>query len=831
MRVFKVFSKSVVTLLVLILCIGNLYSQNSGRVYGSLEDANNGEKMIFVNVVLVGAEDSVQITGTSSNTDAFFEFKRLPKGTYFIQASMLGYHLKNSSIFTISDENTEVNIGVIKMIPASERLAEVVISAKRPLINMEPGKIVMNVAENATNQSDNAYELLKKFPGIAIDNNDNISLNGKSGLMIMVDDRPTYMSGESLANYLKSMPSNVVDRIEAMDNPSSKYDAEGVGGIINIKTVRKTEKGFNGSVFAAAGMGKKFKHNEGLDFNYRSTKFTVYGNVSFHNNNGVNDIYQKIKHVNGVIFETNGKDGETWTSTNKYNGVFGKFGTDFYINRKNILSLSYVGNGGIGEQKIDLYTRIISDANVLSSYEQNADSDWGYGNHTTNLNYEHLFDTLYVRKISFDMNWIYNNNAGGGENSITNYFGDFNSFLNKESYKINRPLNSNVYSLKSDYENQLNQKSKLDAGIKGSFVKNDNNQEYTVDGIRDNTRSNKYLYNELIGAAYVIFNHSFSQKTTLQAGLRGEATSFKGENVDMDTVNDGFYWKIFPSLSISQQIGNMHRLNLAYRYRLTRPNYTDLNPFRIRNDAYNYSEGNPNLLPEYSHTVDLTYSLGYKFFATLSYTHSDGTINRLTYYYPNFTTLSVPENIGKSDHVGLSLTTMQSFFNIWRVQAYINGVYSYSRVLYHNKWEYTKNFNSTLWLSTEVDIIPNLTAELSSWIMLPSRSIFNKVDTYASLSFGLKKSLLNKTMTVTLSVNDILGMTYKTSSSHPDGTTSVGNYRWDGRQVWLRASYRFGNNKLMNRAPRQKKVDNEESSRMGSGGSSVGTGGESGAGK
>lgn len=806
------------------------YGQNSGRIYGSVEDVNTNEKLLFANVVLVNASDSVQMTGTASDANGNFEFKRINKGTYFVQVSTLGYHLKNSEVFTISDNDKEINTGIIKLSPLSELLNEVVVVAKRPLINMEPGKVVMNVAENATSQTDNVYDLLRKFPGISIDNNDNISLNGKSGIMVMVDDRPTYMTGESLANYLKSMPSNVVDKIEALDNPSSKYDAEGVSGILNIKTLRKMERGFTGSVFAAGGMGRHLKHNEGFDINYRSSKFTLYGNFSNSHNKGDNDLYMETLYPNGTSFITNGEDGEKWVSSNAYNGLYGKFGADFYMNRKNVLSLSYRGSGGNGKQNTDLFTRIYSNENVVdSSYSQKAVSNWGSGNHTTNLNYEHLFDTVYTRRISFDFSWVHNENNGDGENSIKYYDGNFNILKLDDGYLIDQPLTSNIYSLKTDFEYQFTPKTKFDAGIKGSYVKNDNQMDYFVNGMRDVDRSNTYIYDEVIGAAYAMINHSFSAKTHLQVGLRTEATSFRGENIDMDSINKGSYWKPFPSLNLSQQIGNKHRLNLGYRYRLSRPNYTDLNPFESRNEAYTYSKGNPNLLPEYSHTLDLTYSLGYTFFATIGYTHSDGTIHRLKYYNDDYSSVSMPENIGKSDYLTISLTTMQTFYKIWRLQAFINGVYSYSRVLYGEKWENSKNFNSTLWLSTEVDILPTLTAELSCWGMLPTRSIFDKTESYISLNFGLKKSFLDRKLTLSLSVNDILGMTYKTSSSYPGGTSNVGEYRWDGRQVWLRASYRFGNNKLMNRTPRQTK-DAEESSRIGSGGSGVGNSGGSGAG-
>jgi hypothetical protein len=808
--------------------MGGIQAQNTNRIFGKLEDITNGEGMIFANVVLVNAADSVQITGTASDVEAKFEFKRVPLGTYFVQVSMIGYHLKNSEIFTISDKTETIDLGTIQIIPATNQLDEVVIEAKRPLISMEPGKTIMNVADNATNQTDNTYDLLKKFPGIAIDNEDNISLNGKSGIMVMVDDRPTYMSGSSLANYLKGIPSNSVERIEAMDNPSSKYDAEGVAGIINIKTIRKTEKGFTGSVFASGGSGRYFKHNEGFDLNYRSSKFTVYGNFSYYHQKMGQDIYMRTEYADGTKHEVNGEDGENWKQKNTYDGLFGKFGADFYVDRKNVVSLSYRGSGGTGNTSTDLMTRVIFNNAILSSYSQDASSEWLNGNHTTNLNYEHLFDTVYLRKISFDLNWLHNNNNGKGDNLIKYYNGDFASFTESIGYCLDQPLVSDVYSVKADFEYQFTPKLKFDAGLKGSYVRNNNKMiyDYTKNELPDTAYNNRYLYDEIIGAAYAMLNYSFSAKTNLQVGLRTEATSFTGENIDMDTLTKGFYCRPFPSINLSQQIGNRHNLNFAYRYRLSRPNYTDLNPFIARNEAYTYSSGNPDLLPEYSHTLDLTYSLGYKYFMTLGYTRSDGTIHNLSYYDDStHILLTKPENIGKSDYLSISFTTMQSFFNnVWRLRGFINGVYSNSQVFYKDKWEGAKNFNSTIWLSSEVDIIPTLTFEVACWGMLPNKSLFTKTGSYFAVNTGIKKTLLNNMLTLTLSVNDILGMSYKMSGAYPGGTSTVTNVKWDGRQIWLRASYRFGNNKLMNRTPRQLE-EAEEASRIGTGGGSgAGTG-------
>ncbi|MDE6440752.1 MAG: carboxypeptidase-like regulatory domain-containing protein, partial [Bacteroidales bacterium] len=197
-------------------------------VAGSAVDAQSGEPLLFANVVLVKAADTTQVTGTSSDAEGRFVFKKMAPGRYFIQISTLGYHLANSVAFDINGKADSVSLPPVLLTPTSLQLQEVEVRAKRPMVEMKPGKIVMNVAEHlASTTAENAYEMLKKFPGVTIDNNDNISLNGKAGVLVMVDGRNTYLGGKDLVNYLKALPARSVTSIEAIANPSSKYDAEG----------------------------------------------------------------------------------------------------------------------------------------------------------------------------------------------------------------------------------------------------------------------------------------------------------------------------------------------------------------------------------------------------------------------------------------------------------------------------------------------------------------------------------------------------------------------------------------------------------------------------
>lgn len=808
---------------------GTLSILSAQTVCGQAVDQQNSEPLLFANVVLVRAADTVQITGTSSDAEGRFVFKKMPLGRYFIQVSTLGYHLANSPVFEVKDKRDSLSLQPLLLSPTSVQLKEVEVRAKRPMVEMKPGKIVVNVAEHlASSTAENAYELLKKFPGVSIDHNDNISLNGKGGVSVLVDGRNTYLSGSDLANYLKAMPAASVSHIEALTNPSSKYDAEGVGGIIDIKTDRKRERGFNGSL--TAGGEKRLRSVDGyststsLDLNLRTEKMSLYSNVSHWYQDQYAYSKRKTVYADGSVLKNRNEEGilnDTYMQSMSARG-----GMDFYPTKQDVLGVSYRGSGfWQNNQYADAMIWLSPSQNIMGILSESDVSHNNIQNHNLTANYEHTFDSVYHRKLYTDFTWIRGITAADGISDMAQYRGNFTEEMLR--YKEDQLLSliSDVYAFRTDYEHPFSQQSTLETGVKLSYVNNNNDYRYKVDEVYDDKRSNRFLYNELIGAAYVMYSHNFATKTSLQVGLRGELTALRGYNVEMDSLNQRLYARPFPSINLSQEIGQNHRLNLAYRYRLTRPSYSDLNPFVARSSFNNYMGGNPYLNPEYSHNLDLTYSYKYNLFLTLGYVHTDGNIQDITYYRRlsdgTYESLRKSENLGRADFVSLSLNGNYSFFDCWRLRFFLNGTYG-SRTFDYAlpqgglKRENRYCYDASVWLGTDVDIIKTLTAELSVWSSLMGRDMYDSRPPYVYMSLSVKKTFLKEKLSLTLSANDLCGMWWKTSSRYPDGTQSSLNFWSGGQRLSLSLKYNFGNNKLM-RAQRQSK-SLEESERMGGGG-------------
>lgn len=822
-------------ILLLFSCFLPTVPAQTGNVSGRVKDQQSLSGIPFANVVLVKASDSTQITGTASTDSGRFQFKRIPAGTYFIQVAVLGYHRNNSPLFSIDPEHREIELEDIEMTPSSIQLDKVVVRAKRPMMEMEAGKITMNVAQSIIAQEDNAFEMLKKFPGITIDKDDNISLNGKGGILVTVDDRPTHLSGQNLANYLRSLPSSSIDKIETMNNPSSKYDAEGVGGIINFKTTKIQNNGFSGSVNAGFRASAHLGYNGGVDLNYRHEKFTVYGSFSAYQGGNISTLYGYTHYADGSRLELNEKEHGQRAMDNSYLSLYGKGGFDYYISRLDVLSLTYQGSGGRYRNTSDVirsrfYTAQQPDS-AAYTYEQSATSRYHDQNHNINLNYEHIFDTSYNRKLSLNFDWIDNEEKSTGKNTANYYQGDLKDvpYLS-DGYALDNPFSSRIYSFKADYEHPFNMQTRLEAGLKFSYTDNFYRQYHTpFDSART---SNRYRYNEIIGAAYIMVNHTFKTQTSIQAGIRAEYTHTRGESLEMDSLNKRQYIRPFPNISISQQIGTKNRLSLSYRYRLTRPGYSSLNPFPVRQQIDVYWGGNPLLNPQYSHNLDLSYSFNYRFFATVSYVHTDGTPQQTTRYrkqengtLESFVSYTYPINAGKSDRLDVNLSTQLTFFNIWRLSVFVNGSYGSENATYDGLHQSRNTFTSGYWINTEVDATSYLTLSAYSYGSMPNRSLFSYNYGYYGGGIGIKAYFLDKTLTLSASCN--MSFTgYKEKSTYPDvnggRTVSFNHYGWDRFVGRISLSYRFGNNRMMNHSPRQKAAA-EESSRLG-GGNSPGSG-------
>ncbi len=790
-----------------------------GSVEGTIEDSRNQEKIAFAGITLMKLQDTSLIRGVASEKDGTFIINGVANGKYLVQVYYTGFDKWTSEPVSITNEKHKVNIGTVKLIPSAFMLNAAEVTATKPPFEIKHGTITMNVESNPTAAGDNVIELLKKMPSVMVDHNDNISIEGRSGVTILIDDKPTYLSGEDLTGLLKSMSSNLVDRIEVMKKPSARYDAQGTAGIINIITKKEKKFGINGSAYFAAGYAKNPKINAGFNLTARTGKFvfsTNYSYFGYKNINGSSMINESPRDRDTIKISLNENDHETWQTNHLGNGHNFSFGTDYFINKKNVISLLYRGNLSNNRYFYTNYNRIYTNNRLDSSYKSMDNGRQTGSNHTLNLNYKHSFDST-GKALHLDFLFSHNSSLRQHDNELIYYRGDMvNEYQREYREVIKDPNKTGLFTFKADYEHPFNENMKLEAGIKTSYVHNENLDRNFVNGELIREWDNNFIYTENINAAYIIYS-VIVKKIDIQLGLRGEHTFHQGELRTTGESNRQNYFDLFPNFSIGYELPKQNNLELGYRYSIFRPGYYSLNPFLNISDPYQWSTGNPNLKPQYNHSLSLNYSWKYIINIGLWYQHITDSYTNIESTDPmTGIRISRPENIGKSDYLSLNISANYTFRKWWTMNYYIGGNLGQVKLQYDDRLVIRNVRNVWYNFVESFTFLKNYSFDISGYGMLPSRDIFGKNRGQFFLNAGFKANLLKNTLTVRLTVQDILnfGGRWIEDYTYPDGSRTRGNYHWESRGVWLNISYRFGKQDIQTR---QRGTESEELNRIGGG--------------
>ncbi|HLL43275.1 MAG TPA: outer membrane beta-barrel family protein, partial [Segetibacter sp.] len=593
------------------------FSQNTYMVSGTVKD-NKGNALAHVTISLLKAKDSTLVKSEISNTAGKFEMQIPAQQTYLLLYTMVGYQNKYSNIFSLNK-----NYNVITTLQASsKKLEDVSVTARRPLIEIKADKTVFNVEGSINAQGSNALELLQKSPGMRVDNNDNISMKGKTGVKIYIDGKMTQLDTKSLAAYLRSINSNDIEAIEMISNPSAKYDASGNAGIVNIRLKKNKKYGTNGSVNAGFVQGVTPKGNGSLNLNYRDKLINLFGNAGMDIGNYHNtlDIY---RIQNDTIFDQRSQ----MVNRNKSFNV--KAGMDYFINAKNTIGFMVNGNVSNGNWNNDSRTAISykPSGNYVKTLNATNSVPGERTNFNGNINYRYA-DTSGT-EINFDGD--YGLFRSEGRSYQPNYYSDASgnplySIINRN----NTPIDIDIYTAKVDAE-KTKWKGKLGFGLKTSYVKTQNAFEFFTDEnnipVKNMQRSNRFKYIENVNAAYVNYNRPLGKKLTMQTGFRVEQTNSEGDLIRDDGIQQAdnnikrHYLDLFPSAAFTYNLNQKNTLNLTYSRRIDRPSYQDLNPFENKLDELTYEKGNAFLRPQYTDNVEFSHTFMGTITTTVGYSH------------------------------------------------------------------------------------------------------------------------------------------------------------------------------------------------------------------
>lgn len=787
-------------------CLINTISYAQSVITGSLSDEKNNW-VEYAAVSILRLSDAVQVKGTMTDTTGRFTFTDIPEGQYFISINFMGYQPHKSKGFTYNGNHLDLGILSLKS-ESVQMLRTVTITAQKPLIEQEIDRMVLNVENSILAEGHNALELLEKTPGVTVDNEGAVSLKGRSGTTVLINGKLTYLSGKDLANLLKGTNSSVVSKIEVMSNPSSKYDAAGNGGIINIVMKKNTATGFNGSVTLNGGSSRNARYGGGTSLNYRSEKMNAYGNYTYGYRGETEYLdFTRNFYVNATSLVT-GKPDRTSLQHTKTNEPLHthnfRAGIDYFLNAKNTFGLLINGNSGkythdsqtgnLLKDNISLMT--MSDA-LSHNYDQQS-----WENITYNLNFVHKFNNA-GHELSADVD--YSANAFTSKLNLDTRYKDISGMNNdKISYRKGFvPSVTDVYVAKVDYSYPFNKNGKIESGLKSSFVESDNNLRYDTllsnQWVNDAGSSNHFRYNEQIHAGYLSFQKDYKM-FSIQGGLRGEYTQTRGHQITSDSLVNRSYFQLFPSLFVTKPIGEHNKIQMSYSRRIQRPGYDDLNPFRVFRDPFLFYQGNPFLKPELTHALQLSHSLKGRYITALSYNRTLDVMNWVPGQIDSInTTFSTPLNLSSFINYGISFTASTNFTNWWTGSQFVN--------IYRNEY---KGFHQQGAVNTSI-ISYNLNSQnsfiLGKGFKSELNAFYNSKAIYGissrkafyGVSAGIQKSILNNMGSLKLMVNDIFQTRQFRRTTQYENIDMFTHIRLDSRMAMLSFNYRFGNQNIKKR--------------------------------
>lgn len=785
-------------IIIAVLSSGSLFAQTSPKpnLTGTILDEHN-IPVDYATVVLYKAADSSIVKTSFTDQNGIFGFNVSTKGMYFYKASNMGYNTIKSKTITLTDENQKVDFGSVQLISSTQNLKEVSIQVTKPLIERKMDKVVMNVSGSSIMTGSTALEVLQKAPGVSVDQNDNISMQGKQGVLIQLDGKQTYMSSADVANLLRNMQSSEIETIELITNPSSKYDAAGNSGIINIKTKKNKAGGTNGSLNAMAGYGKNFRGNAGLNLNHRTKKLNLFGNYNYGKTTRENII--NIDRISNGTPDTYFM--QAGSSLRKQQNNNFKAGLDYFINKNNTIGVlvnGYFNNGteasknntliGPSFQKVD---------STLASKSLQTNK---YNNISYNLNYKSVLDTAGA-EISADFDYSKYNGNDGSEYENDYMFANGNRIRPVNYTRNGTPSKIDIKAIKVDYNVSLSKTIKLEAGLKSSWVKTDNDlqAEELVNNVWQNDvrRSNQFIYDENVNAAYANVNKKF-KKTSIQLGLRAEQTNSKGNLITTNTVVERSYFDFFPTLFIQQTLSKNNQLGLSYGRRIDRPSYDALNPFIYYLDQYTYNKGNPFLKPQYTNNVELSYTFMQKYMLSLGYSKTTDVIAEVI--LPDSAQKALfqtNENLAKNTSYNANLNIPVQVAKWWSMNNNLNVFYlSFEAPDLAGSALKTGKTSFQFKSQQNFTIVSGFTAELNGSYESPLDYGTLSIGSRFSIDVGLSKSLLKKKASLKFALSDIFN-TYETNLSSTYPGLKYALYQKNESQIGrLSFTYRFGNNEI-----------------------------------
>ncbi|MCB9033005.1 MAG: TonB-dependent receptor [Chitinophagales bacterium] len=787
----------------------------ANTISGTILDENN-QAVAYANIAVYNTSDSVYVNGTISDSIGQFEITNLPTGSYFVEIVFLGYQTDTISNILINNDKV-INIGKLYLKPQSIVLDGVQILASRPIIERQADKLIFNVENSTKSSGENLLDLMRSVPSVTVTGDDEIKVNGKSGVQVMVNGKVEQLNGEQLNNLLKSIQSSNVKKIEVSSNASAKFDANAKGGVINIVLKESMKSGVLGSVYTTYNQNKYSSIYTGFNLSVNFKKNTINTNYNYGYNKGFfKRVFDRNFNIDDVI-QLIEEDGAAVSRNNNH-----------YLNTNYRYSINDKQYFGLGVELFAMKNPNDGNSTLLTYNDkttgfineiQKTDNTLNNKiiNPSVNANYKATLDSL-GSSIGFSYDYTYFNSESFS-NLVTNYYDNqYNQIADVYDFYQTSPYLVNLHTYKLDYNKYLKNENSLEFGIKFTWTKINNDiQFYNLvenNYQQDTTKSNEFRYTENINAAYGIWNKSWKNNWSTNVGLRVEQTNTNQYSITLNQKKQRHYVDFFPSVFVNKTIKENNNLNLSYTRKIQRPNFNDLNPFEFYMSPYSIWSGNADLKPQLIDVVEFTYTLKkyYSFF--VGYEHVKNNYTHLAYQNDStkITTYKAT-NFNVRNNLNIGVNINKELFKWWTMSfSATYTFFKYNTVISGADFNVSSN-KGVFSLDNTFKLPKNFQINVFGFYATPFLDATDMMKSDGMVNVSITKLLLDKKLSIKLSGFDIFHTKNFSFDTNFFNVNSVTRNTFSSSAVALSISYNFQKGKQFQNT-RVNKSNQEEKNRI-----------------
>ena len=782
-----------------------------GNLKVKIIQQENKQPILGASVTIVTPTSKAPIKGRQTDNSGVAVIDAIPAGTYSLQVTYVGMINHDADNIQITSNKT-LDLGTIELIEAGKQLEEVVVQGRVADLQLGIDKKVFDVSQSLVSVGGTAQDLLGNVPTLQVDADGAVSLRGSSSVKILIDGKESAMAGSDVNKLLQSLPADAVSKVEIITNPSAKYDAEGQSGIINIVLKKNIRTGLNGNVTASAGNYDNY--NAGLTLNYRDKKFNYFGSYNFRHGRNLGEGFTKtiglingVQDPNSLVTETENESFRKGINNSL------RLGMDYYANNKTTLSLG--GNLSIrdNDRGEDLFYKSYRGQQtpvITPRTSRQFEKDLGY-----DLSFDFKRE-LKREGEELTANVTYGNDKEDGTND---YEQTNPSFVSKRFNETGEKGQN--WNFQLDYLLPLGENHKFEAGYR-TTLRNSNDFQYSDTlanelWIPDYTVANEFEMKSGVHALYANYQRMLGERIGLQVGLRAEDAYLNTENksVDPDRIATGNYsdkgnldyFRLYPSAFLTYDVnGEGDKVQLSYSRRVQRPRGWQVNPFVSLSDPLNIRQGNPNLMPEDIHAMEMSFAKFYDKwnFITTAYYRRVNDMTQPLQYDTNDPIAAIYlegkenatfmrwENVGSRDNAGLELISKVNIFNWWDATANANIYYQRVNPVESYNINKVENIAWDANLTTNVKFTSTTSLQVKGDYRAPMKTLQGRMKSMHGVDLALRQDILKGKGSLLINVRDVFDKRRFGGDTNLPTRYSDFYHRWSRRTFNLTFSYRFG---------------------------------------